>query len=199
MNRPTPAHTRHTVPLADLRSGDVLIFPHAWTRGAHSWEVWRLADPRPETESHPKALEASHMTEPTTMRADAVRVGDEIPNTSSGYGLERVAEVSHGYRTPANLPAVCLLLEQSGRVIYPAAESLTVRPGVALSRLEWNTLAEAALAGADRADDEAERLDREVSGDAADPDAVLEEAEGLRRLAVEIRAAVRTAAERGDR
>lgn len=139
------------------------------------------------------------MTESTEMRADAVRIGDQIPNISSGHGLEAVAEISHGYRTPGNLPAVCIILEQSGRVIYPAAEMLSVVPGIALSRLEWNAVAEAALAGADRADDEAERLDREESGDAADPDAVIEEADNLRRLAVEIRATVRTAAERGNR
>jgi hypothetical protein len=39
--RPSAAHTRHTVALAALAPGDVLIFPHAWTGGAHSWEVWR--------------------------------------------------------------------------------------------------------------------------------------------------------------
>jgi hypothetical protein len=43
VNRPTPAHTRLTVPLSDLAPGDVLIFPHAWTDGVHAWEVWRPA------------------------------------------------------------------------------------------------------------------------------------------------------------
>lgn len=58
MTRPSPAHIRRTVPLSDLEAGDVLIFPHAWTGAAHSWEVWRLPTPTASTpEAHPESKE----------------------------------------------------------------------------------------------------------------------------------------------
>jgi hypothetical protein len=145
------------------------------------------------------------MTE-QTIRADAVRVGDRTPSPAEAPGSspvvpvwEAVAEVQHGYRTPANLPAVVLVLEQSGRVIYPAAAPVEVLPGVTVSPLEWHELADAALAGAYRAEEEAERLDREEASDAPDPAAVHADADRLRRNAVEIRATVATIAERVNR
>jgi hypothetical protein len=82
------------------------------------------------------------MTQPRTIRADAVRAGDYAV-----HFREVVAEAQEGYRTSDNLPAVVLVLEHTGRVIFPAAELVRVAPGVTLSAPDWETVSTAARLG----------------------------------------------------
>lgn len=83
MSRPSTAHERRTVPLAELEPDDVLIFPHAGADGVHAWEVWRIPY--------------------VTVPANEIRVGDHMLGRGGAWSqvLEVTSEttLTHGQDT----------------------------------------------------------------------------------------------------